>query len=159
MASLPDTSSDQFGRACQLIVYQKGNLSGLDLSQLRIKFSVKRSDVQTPNTADIRVYNLSAETALSIFLNLSPDYNSSNPIRGRVRVGRQPVQHDQDQDSADQYTSDAVSRLDDSRPRGSGETLPQRVITDFLPRDGADERCHLGFLQTKNAHADNAFLR
>jgi len=36
---------------------------GLDLSNLRIRFSVRRGDVSTPNTADIRVYNVSAETA------------------------------------------------------------------------------------------------
>ncbi|MDC9027118.1 phage protein [Pseudomonas aeruginosa] len=36
---------------------------GLDLSDLRIRFSVRRGDVSTPNTADIRVYNVSGETA------------------------------------------------------------------------------------------------
>ncbi|HBO5585609.1 phage protein [Pseudomonas nitroreducens] len=36
---------------------------GLDLSNLRIRFSVRRGDVSTPNTADIRVYNVSGETA------------------------------------------------------------------------------------------------
>lgn len=55
----------QFGRVCSLVVF--GNdLDGLDLSELRIKFSVKRSDTITPNTADIRVYNLEEETALRI---------------------------------------------------------------------------------------------
>lgn len=57
--------SQQYLRTCQLIVF--GNdLNGLDLSQLRIKFSVKRSDTMTPNVADIRVYNLEEETALRI---------------------------------------------------------------------------------------------
>jgi len=46
--------------------------NGFDLSNLRIKFSVKRTDTQTPNTADIRVYNVENQTALDIFLKLSP---------------------------------------------------------------------------------------
>ncbi len=54
--------SQQYGRICQLIVSNQ-SLNGLDLSQFRIKFVVKRSDTMTPNVADIRVYNLSEETA------------------------------------------------------------------------------------------------
>ncbi len=57
--------SEQYLRVCSLIV-SGNNLDGLDLSQLRIKFSVKRSDTATPNTADIRVYNLEEQTALRI---------------------------------------------------------------------------------------------
>lgn len=58
-------SSSQYIRICQLIVYDN-DLNGLDLSELRIKFSVKRSNVQTPNTADIRIYNLEEQTAFRI---------------------------------------------------------------------------------------------
>ncbi len=58
-------TDEQYMRSCELVVF--GNdLDGLDLSALRIKFSVKRSDTATPNTADIRVYNLEEETALRI---------------------------------------------------------------------------------------------
>ena len=57
--------TDQFGRALTLVVYG-ADMSGLDLSKLRIKFSVKRSDTMTPNMADIRVYNLEEKTALKI---------------------------------------------------------------------------------------------
>ncbi|MBC2659816.1 hypothetical protein H7A76_30650 [Pseudomonas sp. MSSRFD41] len=35
----------------------------IDLSDLRIRFSVRRGTISTPNTADIRVYNVSAATA------------------------------------------------------------------------------------------------
>ncbi|MER0991614.1 hypothetical protein AAA626_33200 [Pseudomonas aeruginosa] len=35
----------------------------LDLSELRIRFSVRRGDITTPNSADIRVYNVSDQTA------------------------------------------------------------------------------------------------
>lgn len=64
-SQLPVGSSEQYLRKCQLIVFG-ANLDGLDLSQLRIKFSVKRSDTMTPNVADIRVYNLQEETAVRI---------------------------------------------------------------------------------------------
>lgn len=55
----------QYLRKCTLIVFGQDR-NGLDLSKLRIKFSVKRSDTMTPNVADIRVYNLALETALQI---------------------------------------------------------------------------------------------
>lgn len=64
-ASLETTGADQYGRAISLIVFGP-DFDGLDLSPLRIKFSIKRSETQTPNTADIRVYNLSEETAMRV---------------------------------------------------------------------------------------------
>jgi len=36
--------------------------SALDLSDMRIRFAVRRGDFKTPNSADIRVYNLSPDT-------------------------------------------------------------------------------------------------
>lgn len=57
--------TNQYLRACSLIVFGRDQ-KGLDLSELRIKFSVKRSDTMTPNTADIRVYNLDLQTAIKI---------------------------------------------------------------------------------------------
>lgn len=58
-------TADQYLRQCTLIV-SGTDLNGLDLSALRIKFTVKRSDTMTPNVADIRVYNLEEETARRI---------------------------------------------------------------------------------------------
>lgn len=58
-------SSKQWLRKCTLLVSQN-NGDGLDLSKLRIKFLVKRSDTQTPNMAEIRVYNLEINTARRI---------------------------------------------------------------------------------------------
>ncbi len=57
--------AEQFGRACSLIVEDAVG-RGLDLSELHVKFTVKRSDTMTPNVADIRVYNVEEETALRI---------------------------------------------------------------------------------------------
>jgi hypothetical protein len=50
-----------FNRKCSLQVTRQ-NGTGLDLSNFRIVFSVEASDEQHPNTAVIRVYNLSLET-------------------------------------------------------------------------------------------------
>ncbi len=55
----------QYRRKFQLIV-NDSSFNGLDLSQLHCKFTVKQLGIQTPNCADIRVYNLKAETALAI---------------------------------------------------------------------------------------------
>lgn len=61
---MPDEAV-QFGRAFSLVVFGT-DFNGLDLSKLRCKFVVKRSDTMTPNVADIRVYNLEEKTALRI---------------------------------------------------------------------------------------------
>lgn len=70
MASLPQTiqastSGLQYLRKVTLLVVAAGGQT-LDLSQLRIKFAVKQSTAQTPNAAEIRVYNLSQDTAIAV---------------------------------------------------------------------------------------------
>lgn len=51
----------QFGRKASLLI---GNAdSALDLSELRFVFDVRRGDIQTPNSARIRVFNVSRDTA------------------------------------------------------------------------------------------------
>lgn len=88
----------QYIRRCNLIVASdKGE--GLDLSNLRIKFSIKKSDAQTPNTAEITVYNLAEETAQRIrkefsSINLQAGYESNYGIVfsgniKQVRFGRE----------------------------------------------------------------------
>ena len=80
----PATSSpQQYDRYCQLIVYGT-DFNGLDLSNLRIKFSVKQTDSQSPNTADIRVYNVENSTALSMLINLNPPPGIGISQPGRV---------------------------------------------------------------------------
>lgn len=54
--------SRQYGRVCNLIVASVGG-DALDLSELHITFNVKQWDVQTPNSATIRVFNLNPGTA------------------------------------------------------------------------------------------------
>lgn len=51
----------QYIRKCNLIFANEAG-DGLDVSALRITFAVKKTDGQTPNTANIRVYGLNADT-------------------------------------------------------------------------------------------------
>jgi hypothetical protein len=55
-------SARQYLRKCRLIIADDAG-NGLDLSNLRIKFSVKKTDAQTPNAAEIQVWNLADDTA------------------------------------------------------------------------------------------------
>jgi hypothetical protein len=55
----------QYLRAATLIVSTIGG-DGLDLSELRISFKVNQADIQTPNSAQIRVWNLSRATSQRI---------------------------------------------------------------------------------------------
>lgn len=55
----------QYLRKCTLIVSGASG-KGLDLSGLRIVFKVKKTDAQTPNTAEIRVYNVAKSTVARI---------------------------------------------------------------------------------------------
>lgn len=54
----------QFKRRVSLVVAT--DAEGLDLSELHIQFSVKQWDIQTPNTARVRVWNLSEQTANTV---------------------------------------------------------------------------------------------
>lgn len=52
----------QYKRFCSLIVSGIDG-EGLDLSELRIEFKVKQWDIQTPNHAEIRIWNLKPDTS------------------------------------------------------------------------------------------------
>lgn len=51
----------QFGRKVSLLIGRQDG-PAIDLSDLRIVFDIRRGDTQTPNSARIRVYNLSENT-------------------------------------------------------------------------------------------------
>src|SRR5262249_7824931 len=55
----------QFGRKVSLIV-GKDDGDAIDLSDLRITFKTERTDEQTLNKADIRIYNVSETTTQRI---------------------------------------------------------------------------------------------
>jgi hypothetical protein len=62
--TFPDPTQ-QYIRAFTLLVSNSQG-QGIDLSALRVKFQVKQSSAETPNEADIRIYNLSRETAVKV---------------------------------------------------------------------------------------------
>lgn len=57
-------TEQQFNRKATLIVANGDK--GIDLSQLRFVFQISAADIETPNTAFIRVYNVSDDTANKI---------------------------------------------------------------------------------------------
>jgi len=87
-----------FGRKFGLLLFNENET--LDLSEFHVKFSVQNADVETPNTARIRVYNLKQSTLTKIkgeFQNVSLDagYEQGNYgtiFQGTVRqfrIGRE----------------------------------------------------------------------
>ena len=67
-ASLKPTSSvgtQQFGRKFSLIVANSAG-QGLELGAFRCVFHIQRGDSQSPNSCDVRVYNLNSQTANSL---------------------------------------------------------------------------------------------
>ena len=58
-------SALQYIRHCKLIIADSGG-DGLDVSGLRITFTVKKADAETPNSAEIRIYNMAQNTAQRI---------------------------------------------------------------------------------------------
>jgi hypothetical protein len=64
--------SEIYNRVCKLLIVDKNN-NAMDLSDLRIKFSIKHSGVLTPNVAEIQVYNLSEATAKQ--LSVTKEFN------------------------------------------------------------------------------------
>ena len=57
--------ADQFIRRVSLVVADESG-DGIDLSEMHIRFAVKQWDLQTPNSARIRIWNLSDTTARKI---------------------------------------------------------------------------------------------
>lgn len=55
----------QWLRKCSLVVAGGGG-AGLELAELHVTFATKKGDVETPNSAEIRVYNLAEATASRI---------------------------------------------------------------------------------------------
>lgn len=92
------TTQRQYLRRCNVVVATDAG-QGLDLSQLRIKFAIKKTDGQTPNTAEITVYNLADDVAhrirkefTSIALQAGYDSNFGIIFAGtikQVRSGRE----------------------------------------------------------------------
>jgi hypothetical protein len=80
----------QYGRNVSLIVASPSG-QGVDLGKFRIVFEVKRGDKQTPNSCDVKVYNLSQSTANSLRANKNgvPEFTQ---LTLKVSYGTQPPQ-------------------------------------------------------------------
>jgi hypothetical protein len=80
--------TQQYGRKLSLIV---GNTKGdaLDFSQFRCVFSVRRGDFQTPNAADVRIFNLSRNTANLLYSNFTQAVQQS--IQQSLSAGLSPA--------------------------------------------------------------------
>lgn len=57
-------NSRQFGRVCRLIVGKDG--TGIEISDLRITFEVKKTSGDKPNTAKIEIYNLNPDNTTRV---------------------------------------------------------------------------------------------
>lgn len=87
-------ATGQFLRFGQLVVSAGNN--GLDLSNLRFRFEVRASDVETPNTMSVRVYNLAPETVNKVVkefntVTLTAGYvngNQGNIFQGDIKQFR-----------------------------------------------------------------------
>lgn len=96
--------SEQYLRNLSLVVSDPSG-QGLELGEFRVVFTVRRGDIETPNSADIRVYNLANSTANTIAreftqLTLAASYGDAPPaliFRGaikQVRKGREDQLND-----------------------------------------------------------------
>lgn len=56
-------NNNQWLRRIELLLSTQDHSKFIDLSQFHIKFSVGAEDLETPNTCEIRLYNLAKETA------------------------------------------------------------------------------------------------
>jgi hypothetical protein len=88
--------TQQYLRNISLIVANPAG-QGLELGSLRVTFEVHRGDIQTPNSCDIKIYNLSANTANRIkteFTQLALQVSYGDQalqliFRGQIKQARQ----------------------------------------------------------------------
>jgi hypothetical protein len=84
---------EQFGRFVNLVLANGG--AGLDLSDMRVKFTIGNNDADAPNTAEVRVYNLSDQTTKqamkefdSVVLDAGYENNHAIIFRGTIKQFR-----------------------------------------------------------------------
>jgi hypothetical protein len=91
-------ATQQFGRLFSLLVSDSQGRT-VDLSKFRVKFNVKKSGYQTPNVADILIYNLDTSTAIflkqeftSVILQAGYAGNFGTIFKGNIKqaiIGRE----------------------------------------------------------------------
>lgn len=79
----------QYLRNVSLVIANPAG-AGIELGQLRIVFQVRRGDKQTPNSCDVRVYNLSQNTANQLRANKNgvPEFTQ---LTLKASYGTQPL--------------------------------------------------------------------
>lgn len=142
----------QYLRKASLVVGDDGD--ALDLSELRFRFAIRRGDIQTPNTADIRVYNLAPNTSQRIqkeftrvVLQAGYDGNFGLIFDGtikQVRRGREtPTDTYLDITAADgdQAYNFAVSAIS----LAAGQTSPKNTVEQII-KGMAAHGCQQGYI-------------
>ena len=142
----------QYLRKASLIVGD--NDDALDLSELRFRFAIRRGDIQTPNTADIRVYNLAPNTSqrvqkefTRVVIQAGYDGNFGLIFDGtikQVRRGREtPTDTYLDITAADgdRAYNFAVSAIS----LAAGQTSPRNAV-EMIVRDMARHGCSQGYI-------------
>lgn len=151
------SEQQQWIRRAQLEIVGDDGIT-LDVSDLHFRFEIRRGDLQTPNTADVRLYNLSQQTAREIeratSLRLQAGYESAGfgliftgNVR-QVRNGREsPVDTYVDILAADGDVMYAFATVDATLAAGStaadqlrelsrqtGTPISDEVDMDALPK-------------------------
>jgi len=159
------TTGLQFGRTASLIVTGKGGGAGLDLSDLsssseglRFRFEILASDIQTPNIATIRIYNLSEETTReviseysTVILNAGYKFNSSLIFKGDVKQYRRGKERNTDS-FLDIYAADGDQAYNFSTVNASlSNATPQTVVQTLADSMGLPLDVNaLGYLTEQN---------
>ena len=142
MSTTPGPATGQFLRFAQLVVSKGGQ--GLDLSNLRFRFEVRASDVETPNTLSCRVYNLAGETVNRIIqefdtVTLTAGYQTGNQgtiFQGDIKQFRRGRERNVDNYldilAADGDQSYNFAVINQSFPAGTTESQELSAIASSL---------------------------
>lgn len=144
--------TDQWIRRVGLFVQNENEL--FDLSEFKIVFSVKNADIESPNNAFIRIYNLSDTTIDQLTYNMeysvvtlnagymSDEKNYGVIFQGEVRqyrIGKENAHTSY----FDILASDGFKKYSDAimnESIASGATVPQKINTISKAMDKADGR-------------------
>ena len=152
--------TQQYLRQYSLQVYSDNDLV-LDLSKLRFAFAIRRGDTQSPNSADVRIYNVSDNTAGTIAgVSPSPEFtriviqagydgNSGVIFDGQIKQVRHGRESGVDTyldisaadgDRAYNYSVAALSLAAGSTPKDHVTAVLQAMVQDgvvggYIPND------------------------
>lgn len=138
------------------VVVSKDNGQGLDFADFKVQFTVRRGDISTPNSCDVRIFNLKDETAKLIgqpeftTLSLSAGYegNFSLLFQGTIkqfRLGRlNALDSYVDLTAADSDEAYNFAPVLVSVPAGTNQGGVAKVLLNSMSRFGVTQ----GYLPT-----------